>query len=220
MSQTIRVALAEDHPVVREGLEMLFAKADGLDIVISAGDGASLLKQLAEQGADVVLLDHGMPTMDGMKTLHHIQEDFPDLKVIVLTMENDPTLIVKYLTNGAFGYLLKGENSATIFETLRKAHNGERRLPDYATEALVNNARNQKSKKDGAPELNPENEFTNREEEILKIIGKMDRQGLAATFGISIKGIDYHLKNLRIKTGCVSTPELVRWAIRNEYQKP
>jgi len=219
MSEPIKLAIADDHPIFREGLEMIFEDQEDIQVVISAADGDVLLHELRNQEAEVVLLDHDMPVLDGLKTLQRINEDFPYLKVIVLTMYDDQALITKYLKMGAQGYLLKEENSKTIINSLRKIKNGERVLPSYATDAILGALNQNSSTEEEEEDLSPSS-FTPREVEILKLVGKKDRQQLAVHFNVSVKTIDYHMKNLRKKTGCSSIPELVYWAIRNGYQEP
>ena len=220
MTQPFKVAIADDHPIFREGLEMILEDQEDLEVVISAGGGRDLLKKLATEDADIVLLDHSMPEMDGFETLQKIREGYPDLKVIVLTMHDDHSLIIKYMKAGAMGYLLKEEKSTIILESLRKARTGTKVLPQYAADAILNGLNGDQTTGADQGSAFPKNEFTPREKEILSIIGKKDRQKLAAHFGISINTVDYHLRNLREKTSCSSTPELVYWAIRNGYQKP
>jgi len=218
MTQPFKVAIADDHPIFREGLEMILEDQEDLEVVISAEGGGDLLKKLATEDADIVLLDHSMPDMDGFETLQKLREGYPNLKVIVLTMHNDQPLIIKYMKAGAVGYLLKEEKPATILESLRKARTGKKVLPQYAADAILNGLNEDQTPGADKVSSSPNNEFTPREKEILSIIGKKDRQKLAAHFSISMNTIDYHLKNLREKTGCSSTPELVYWAIRNGYQ--
>jgi len=221
MSELIKLAIADDHSIFREGLEMIVEDQEDMQVVISAKDGKILLKELENREADVVLLDHNMPGMDGLEALQTIREAYPDLKVIVLTMHHDQGLIVKYMKKGAIGYLLKGENSKTILTYLRKANTGEKVLPPYAAKAILDELNKDYSTEEEEEDPDsPPIKFTPREKEILKIIGKKDRQKLAVHFKVEVKTIDFHLKNIKKKTNCSSIPELVYWAIRNKYQNP
>lgn len=219
MDNKIRVALCDDQNLFREGLKHILQAYPEVEIVAETSDGAALIEAIPLFDPQVILLDYTMPGMDGFETMQIIKKDSPDLKVIILTMHYDEQLMVYMMKNGADGYLLKDEDSQTVMEAIRTVLTGSAYFPQYVAEALLKElqkpgtSRNKKpSPEDGALE------FSRRELEILAIVGSMSRQQMADHLFISIKTIDFHLKNMRDKTNCNSTAELVAMAIRGGYQ--
>lgn len=120
----IRVLLVDDHPVVREGLRGMLTDT-GIDVVADVGTGGEGIRLAAEVAPDVVLLDMGLPDLDGMTALKRIKQVRPESAVLVLTMHDDPTLVRAAVQAGARGYLLKGVSRRELLSAVRAVHDGE-----------------------------------------------------------------------------------------------
>jgi len=125
MSDPIRVVIADDHAVVREGLRLILEASPGFVVVGEAADGTEAVHLVEEAQPDVVLMDLRMPGMDGLEAIGHIQECWPRVALVILTTYNEDDLALRGLRAGARGYLLKDMSSETLLQTIRAAARGE-----------------------------------------------------------------------------------------------
>ncbi|MEM7087142.1 MAG: response regulator transcription factor [Bacteroidota bacterium] len=217
MENPIKLALVDDQKLFLEGLKLVLSTFPEIEVVIEAYSGQGILDQLEITQPDVILLDYTMPEMDGFETLKKIKERYPEVKVIMLTMHYDESLIVLMMQNGANGYLLKDETSSIVKEAIVEVMKVNHYFPGYVSKALLKELQNRKQ----APITTPkprQKGFSQREQEILAIVGKYSRKEISEQLFISVKTVDFHLKNLRDKTESTSTVELVRFAIQHGYQ--
>ena len=121
----IRVLIADDHLVVREGLQLILNTEDDLEVVGEAADGATAVRLAGELQPDVILMDLRMPGMDGLEAIGHIQAQWPAIAIVILTTYNEDDLMVKGLQAGAKGFLLKDTGRQALFNTIRAAARGE-----------------------------------------------------------------------------------------------
>jgi len=220
MNSPIKIALADDQNLFREGMLLVLSTFAELKVILEAGSGQELLDQMKTNLPDVVLLDYTMPEMDGYETLGKVKEAYPSVKVIILTMHYDESLMAFMMQNGADGYLLKDETSSVVKDAIIEVVENGQYFPPYVSKALLKQL--QLGTTTQAKKRNPDIDkqaFSRREIEILAIIGKLNRQQIADELFISIKTVDFHLKNLRDKTGTGSTSELVRFAMKNGFQE-
>jgi len=216
----IKIALVDDQNLFREGMLLVLSAFEELEVVIEAQSGQELLDKLANNLPDVVLMDYTMPEMDGYETMQKVKNTFPQVKVIILTMHYDESLMTFMMQNGADGYLLKDEKSTNVKNAILEVMEKGKHFPSYVSQALLKELQLQseativKRKKD-----TQDQSFSLREKEILGCIGKLSRKEIASELFISIKTVDFHLKNLRDKTQSSSTSELVRFALKNGYQE-
>jgi len=203
----IRVVLAEDHPVVRTGLEELLGSEDDIEVVASVGDGAQALTCFDELAPDVVLLDISMPVMTGIEATRRLLEAEPDARIVILTASAERAQIVEAIDAGALGYLLKDAAPAELIEGIRAAARGEAPLnPKVARELLVD----RRSTK--APEL------TDREAEVLGLVGEgLANKVIAQRLGISEKTVKAHLTRVYERIGVSDRTQAALWAGRNGF---
>lgn len=218
METPIKVGLVDDHNLFLEGMKLILNTFVELDVVLEAYSGASLLEQLENIQPDVILLDYTMPDMDGFATMQKVKAKYPGIKVIILTMHYDEALMAFMMQNGANGYLLKDENSIAVKTAIVQVVEHGQYFPDYVSKALLKQLQVQSQKQRSVPKIK-ETCFSLREQEVLAIIGKCNRQEMAEKLFLSIKTVDFHLKNLRDKTHANSTSELVRYAIQHGFQQ-
>jgi DNA-binding NarL/FixJ family response regulator len=203
----IRVALADDHRVVRVGLEQLLATFDDVELVGSADGGEAAVEQVTAQKPDVLLLDLSMPDLDGIEVTRRVAAASPSTRVVLFTSFSDREQILQALDAGAIGYLLKDAEPEAIHEALRAAARGEAPLaPKAAAELLASRA----ERATGAVEL------TARERDVLQLViaGDANKQ-IARKLGISEKTVKGHLTNLFQRIGVQDRTQAALWAERN-----
>jgi DNA-binding NarL/FixJ family response regulator len=202
----IRLLIAEDHGVVRAGLQKLVATFDGVELVGSAADGAEAVDLCRETRPDVVLMDLEMPRLDGIEATRRISEDEPDAHVVVLTSFSDRERILGALDAGAVGYVLKDAEPDELASAIRAAARGEAPLDPKAAHAVLT-ARRQP----GAAHL-----LTGREREVLQMVGEgMPNKHISRRLGISEKTVKAHLTSIFRTLGVTDRTQAALWAERN-----
>jgi DNA-binding NarL/FixJ family response regulator len=206
---TIRLLLAEDHQIVREGLRSLLSSAEDLRIVAEAHDGAQAAQLAQELGPDVVLMDVGLPGLNGIEATRQIRAARPDIRVLILTMHDDATTVDRALRAGAQGYMLKGCATEELCEAIRAIHRGEVILhPSISQYVLQGYLRGGK----GEPIHDP---LTAREREILQLIAEgFTSQEIAERLDIKTKTVQNYRTIILDKLGIETTAGLVRYAMR------
>ena len=204
----IRVALADDHRVVRVGLEQLLATFGDVEFVGDADGGEAAVALCTRTTPDVLLLDLAMPDLDGIGVTRRLAGVSPDTKVILFTSFSDRDAIVDALDAGAIGYLLKDAEPEEIHGAIRAAARGEAPLAPKAAAALLS-ARHGRTTAGGV-------ELTNREREVLALViaGNANKQ-IARRLGISEKTVKGHLTNLFQRIGVTDRTQAALWAERN-----
>jgi DNA-binding NarL/FixJ family response regulator len=202
----IRVVVADDHRVVRVGLEQLLATFDDIEAVGFAAGGEEAVALCLELEPDVLLLDLSMPDLDGIEVTGRLRQSVPGTRVVVFTSFSDRERIVRALDAGAIGYLLKDAEPEEILAAIRAAARGESPLaPRAAAELLAD-------RKSRPPTV----ELTGRELEVLRLVvdGLANKQ-IARRLGISEKTVKGHLTNLFQRIGVVDRTQAALWAERN-----
>jgi DNA-binding NarL/FixJ family response regulator len=202
----IRVAHADDHKVVRLGLEQLLATFEDVESVGSATGGVEAVTLCREQRPDVLLLDLQMPDIDGIEVTRQVAVGSPDTRVVVFTSFSDRDGIVRALDAGAIGYLLKDAEPEEIHEAIRAAARGEAPITPRAAVALLADRRDRPTSVD----------LTAREQEVLLLVveGLANKQ-IARRLGISEKTVKGHLTNLFQRIGVGDRTQAALWAERN-----
>lgn len=207
----IRVVIADDHQVVRAGLERLLAGWPNVAVVGAAGDGSEAIRLVAEHRPDVVLMDVSMPVMGGLEATRRIAAEWPAVQVIVLTSFDDQPTVAEALDAGAIGYLLKDSDPTTLREGIESAANGGSPLNPRVARAILSARRADRA----------EPSVTDREREILELL----RQGLAnkeiaLRLGITVKTVKAHLTSLFTKIGVLDRTQAALWAERFATERP
>ncbi len=196
MSSTIRVFLCDDHTLFRQGLKKLLELEDSIQIVGEANNGEEMLDMLKKTGPDVILMDIGMPQMDGVTATYKSKKILPHANIIILTVYEDEPHIFAAIKAGAIGYLLKDISIDELIEAIRKVNKGEALIqPIIATKVLKEFAMLDKRKiKEGDKFYS---DLTEREKEILRLIalGGTNKE-IAQKLGISEKTVKNHISNI------------------------
>lgn len=210
----IRVALADDHPVFREGLQLLLDSTGDIEVVAVAADGEELLALLDQPDleVDVVVLDLDMPVLDGVSTARRIGATHPGVGILALTMHDEPVVVGRALEAGARGYVLKGAGHGSIARAVRAVAEGDTVLTGAVGEAV---RRRSLAAADAVlPGLSA------RESEVLSLVARgLDNHEVARTLYLSVKTVQNHVSSLLAKTGTRSRAELVARA-RDAQQPP
>ncbi len=206
----IRVLIADDHAILREGLKALLSLADDIEVVGEAADGEQAVEQVRALRPDLVLMDVAMPGLGGLEATLAIRRDHPDVKILVLTQYEDAEYVRRFLQAGVSGYLLKKSAGADLAGSIRAAARGGLVLdPDVAKAAIAAPA------PDRGTAASPYDSLTSREKQVLKLVaeGKSNKE-VAAILGISVKTAMSHRENLMEKLDLHSRTELIHFAIR------
>ena len=202
----IRLLIADDHAVVREGLERLVATFDGVELVGAAANGQEAVDRCRASEPDVVLMDIEMPVLDGIAATRAIAAAQPDVAVVVLTSFSDRDQILRALDAGAVGYLLKDAEPDEIAKAVRAAARGEVPLDPRAGRALLS-ARGASSPLDGLSE---------REREVLRLVAQgLPNKLIARELSISVKTVKTHLTSVFRTIGVTDRTQAALWAERN-----
>ncbi|OGX18124.1 MAG: DNA-binding response regulator [Omnitrophica WOR_2 bacterium RBG_13_44_8b] len=196
MSNNIRVFLCDDHTLFRQGIKKLLELEPDISIVGEASNGQEMLDMLKKAGSDVILMDIGMPKMDGVTATFKIKKILPSIKIIILTVYEDEPHIFQAVKAGAMGYLLKDVSIDELIEAIRRVNKGEAIIqPVIATKILKEFALLDKRRvKEGDKFYN---DLTEREKEILRLIalGGTNKE-IAQKVGISEKTVKNHISNI------------------------
>lgn len=204
----IHIVIADDHQIVIDGLKALLAQESDLKITGQALHGAALLEAVAQTGPDLVLLDIGMPVMDGITASRTLKKTHPALKILVLTTYADPKNIQEMLKTGVDGYLLKDSGKARFVEAIHAIMQGGKYFDPRVTEVIMNSLQPPKK---GSATLTP---LSPREKEIVRLIatGKSTAE-MAEQLHLSLLTIETHRKNIYTKLGMNKIASLVRYAM-------
>ena len=211
----IRVLLADDHSVVRDGLRRLVDGAGDMTVVAEAADGREAIRMAAESLPDVAVVDISMPGLDGLEVVERIHGAQPKTAILVLTMHEEEQYVVRAFGVGASGYITKRAAADQLLKAIRKVHGGGRYLTDEAAEAM---ARRMGKGPSGRTALDA---LSTREIQVLRglALGKSNRE-IAEGYAISTKTVDTYRFRLLKKLGLRNNAELTRFAIQNRIVEP
>jgi NarL family two-component system response regulator YdfI len=203
----IRVLVADDHMVVREGLQTVLEVAGDIEPVGAAADGAEAVRMAGELSPDVVLMDLRMPGIDGIEAIRQIKARYPAVEIVILTTYDDDEYIVQGLRAGARGYLLKDTSRQALFDAIRAAARGESLLPSAVVDKVVAHL--------VEPRPVPAGELSEREQEVLALLTQgASNRGIALHLHISERTVKAHVAGIFNKLGVNSRAEAVAVAIR------
>jgi DNA-binding NarL/FixJ family response regulator len=205
MPDTIRILVADDHPVVRDGLVAVLSTQPDFQVVGEASTGAQAVERAAQARPDVVLLDLEMPELDGVEALRQMRAARPEVRVIVFTAFDTDERIVSAVQAGARGYLLKGTPRDELFKAIRAVSAGGSLLQPIVASKLLQHIRHQNE--GAAAELEP---LTDRERDVLQLLaqGKSNKE-IAATLVISERTAKFHVSSIMGKLGASNRTEAV-----------
>lgn len=211
--EKIRIAIADDYAIFREGLKVGLKPDRNLQVVLEAGNGEELIAGLEKQPVDVILMDLKMPVMDGIEATREVRRRFNAVKILAVTMYDDDKFIIHLMENGANGYLLKNTDPEEIRTAINAVH-----VNGYYFNDIVNKALLKKLVLKGnlKPSFNQQVEFTERDLEVLKLIcNEKTAVEIGKEIFLSPRSVEGIRQRLIEKIGVRNTAGLVMFAVKN-----
>ncbi len=208
MNNKIKVLLADDHAIMRDGVRSLLSTYDDIEIVGEAADGKEAYEKVIETSPDVVIMDIGMSGMDGLEATRRIQKKMPQVKVLILTQHENREYLISAIKAGISGYIPKKAMGIDLISAVRSVYNGDSYLYPSATTVLIQDYLEQ-------VEEEPFDLLTSREREVLKLIadGYTSRQ-IADQLFLSLKTVLGHRTRIMDKLDIHNKADLIKYAIR------
>lgn len=207
----IQVLIVDDHAILRDGIRSLLERQDGITVVGEASNGREALARVDELGPDIVLMDVAMPEMDGLEATRRIKQDYPEVKVLILTQHDNREYVTPLLQAGASGYVLKRSGGREVVMAIRQVCEGGAFLePGVARQVLHEYTQAARGEEADRPHL------TEREYQVLKLVveGKSNKE-IARALVISPKTVSVHRSNIMAKLGVHNSVELVRYVMEH-----
>lgn len=205
----IRIVIADDHAIVREGLKRIVAAAGELDIVDEAADGAGVMRAVREREFDVLVLDLSMPGRSGMELIKLVKAEKPRVRILVLSMHEEQQYAVRAIKSGASGYLTKESAPALLVQAINKIAGGGAFISAEVAEQLALGAM------PGGQAL-PHESLSDREFQVMRLlVAGHSVTEIAAQLSLSVKTVSTHKANLMDKLGLANQADLMRYAIRH-----
>jgi DNA-binding NarL/FixJ family response regulator len=208
---TIRVALADDHALVRAGIRALLEKLPGVEVVGEADNGRQALDLIKKRGPNLILLDISMAELGGLEALPRIVKDFPAVKVLILSGHANEEYVLRALRSGAAGYMLKDAAAEELELAIKAVAQDKTYLSPSVSRTVVESYLQRATGEKG-----PIEQLTARQREVLQLIaeGKNTKE-IAATLEVSVKTVEAHRLQLMARLDIHDVPGLVRYAIRS-----
>lgn len=208
----IRVIIADDHHLVRQGIRALLDKADNIEVIGEAADGQEAIELVQRLVPDVAVVDISMPRLDGAQAIERIYKLGLPTRMIILSMHSDITVIQQVLKQGARGYLLKRSVTEELILAIRAAYQGELYLSPAISEPVLANLLSLQTNENSAQ---PADVLTPREREVLQLIAEgHTNSAIAEIMNISIKTVEKHRSNVMAKLNVNDLAGLIRTAIK------
>lgn len=210
MSAPIRILVADDHRIVREGIVRILNDAENCEVVAEAADGIEAVEAALQLKPDIVVIDLTMPRLSGLDAVRRIHSTLPDIRILVLTVHEDEEYIVPIIKAGAAGYLVKDSASVELTDAIEKLAAGGVYFGPQATKVLA-----EQYQRPARIASDPYGNLTDREREVFHLVveGKSNKQ-IAKIMTIAVKTVDNHRTNMMNKLDLHNTADIVRYAAR------
>jgi RNA polymerase sigma factor (sigma-70 family) len=208
----IRVLLADDHTILREGIRMLLNAQEDIQVVAEAVDGREAVEKVREHKPDVILIDIAMPNLNGLEATRQIRRDNPNARVLVLTMYESDEYVTQMLEAGAAGYVLKKVAGSELVYAIRSVYGGEAFLYPSITKRLVEDYLR---RVESGQERATFDGLTEREREVLQLVAEgHTNKEIAERLNLSVRTVQNHRAHIMEKLGMHDRGELIKYAIQ------
>lgn len=208
----IRILLADDHKLMRSGLRVLLEQQADLTVVAEASDGREAVALVASHKPDVLVMDIGMPNLNGIEAAAQITQSHPEISIVMLSMHSDESYVLRALKAGAKGYLLKDSAEADLIRAVHSVAEGKSFFSPAVSKVLLDDYV-RKLKRSGTDD--PYDLLTPREREVLQLVaeGKSNKE-VAQMLNLSVYTVETHRSNIMEKLNLHGVPELILYAVR------
>ena len=211
----IKVLITDDHALFRAGVKTSLSHYNDIEFIGEAENGMQLLNLVKFLNPDVILLDIQMPIMDGIATLPEVKKILPNARIIMLTMNDDVSMISKLMELGANSYLTKNSDSETIYEAIKTVYSSEFFFNDYTNKAMLSGLKNKRVVETPYPD---ETELSDKEMQVLKLMcDEKSTREIADIVEISPRTVEAIRDRLKMKTGAKSTAGLILYAVKHGF---
>lgn len=206
----IKILLADDHTILREGLKSLLSTEPDIEIIGEVSNGYDAIALAGRIKPDIVLMDIGMPVMNGIEATRKLKEQYPEIKVLILTQYDSQEYLFTVLSAGASGYVLKRTASSELVWAIKTVHEGLAYLSPVMTQTLIREYLKTEDTSSKTKDV-----LTPREQEVLKLIAEgLTNQEIADTLVLSLKTVQTHRAHIMEKLNFHDRTELVKYAIK------
>jgi DNA-binding NarL/FixJ family response regulator len=210
----IRIVIADDHAIVREGLKRIVSEAQDMKVIAEAADGTEVMQRVREHEFDILVQDLSMPGRSGMELIKLVKAEKPKLRILVLSMHEELQYAVRSIKAGASGYLTKESAPAELTQAIRKIAGGGAYVTAEVAEQLALGAM-------PGNQAQPHESLSDREFEVFQLLAAGESvTDIAARLKLSVKTVSTHKANLMHKMGLHNASDLVRYAIKHELGDP
>ncbi|WP_268123423.1 response regulator [Roseivirga pacifica] len=208
----IKVLVADDHQVIIDGLEAIISDVPELEFAGGALNGNQVIEMVESKAVDMVLMDINMPEMDGLECTSYLNKHYPQIRIIALSMHDNPRLAKRMIKNGAFGFLLKNSSKENILKAIFEVKEGRNFFDPLLMQNFLDVSNQKNSSSFAKKDL-----LTKRELEIIQLICQEKTTGeIADELSISTHTVESHRSNILLKLELKNSVGLVKWAIQNE----
>ena len=216
-SKKISIFIVDDHPLMRQALKTCILAESDMEVTGQAENGKEALELVSKSQPDVILIDLLMPKMDGFETIEHLLNETPQLKILVITSVEEESKILKVMSLGAMGYLLKDTKRDEIIKAIRTVYAGDSYLPPNIARKLINILRQPPAQETKAKELVAS--LTGREKDVFEMLGQgYSNQKIAKELHISVATVRVHRHNISNKFGFQNRREVVVYAVEQRLK--
>lgn len=210
--------IADDHNMFVEGVESILEGNENIQVVSKCYTGTEVFEKVSLTHPDVILLDINIPGMNGLEVCQKLNKEYPEVKVLALSMHNEESFVMEILKYGAQGYILKNTGKKELISAIETVNNGQSYFSEEVTETIMKSLVNQRTGNKKTTSLAPK--ISRREKDVLElIVREHTTQEIADTLFISLKTVESHRRSLLTKLGVRNTAGLVRVAIENQLTK-